>query len=54
MARGEMVRYMAEERIEKPEEMKHFDRLGYVFREDMSDRTNYFFERTDEQAIIRK
>jgi hypothetical protein len=54
MARGEMVRYMAEERIEKPEEMKHFDRLGYVFRENMSDRTNYFFERTDEQAIIRK
>jgi cytoplasmic iron level regulating protein YaaA (DUF328/UPF0246 family) len=45
---------MAEERIEEPEEMKHFDRLGYVFRENMSDRTNYFFERTDEQAIIRK
>jgi hypothetical protein len=45
MARGEMVRYMAENKIEEPEKIKSFDRLGYVFREDMSDRTNYFFER---------
>jgi hypothetical protein len=40
MARGEMVRYMAENKIENPEKIKGFDRLGYVFREDMSDRTN--------------
>jgi cytoplasmic iron level regulating protein YaaA (DUF328/UPF0246 family) len=45
MARGEMVRYMAENKIDNPEKIKSFDRLGYVFREDMSDRTNYFFER---------
>jgi hypothetical protein len=45
MARGEMVRYMAENKIDNPEKIKSFDRLDYVFREDMSDRTNYFFER---------
>jgi hypothetical protein len=47
MARGEMVRYMAEKKIENPEEIKNFDRLGYVFRDDMSDQTNFFFERTE-------
>jgi hypothetical protein len=45
MARGEMVRYMAENKIENPEKIKDFDRLGYVFREDMSDRTSFVFER---------
>ena len=33
MARGEMVRYMAENRITDPEEMKAFDRLDYRFDE---------------------
>lgn len=36
MARGEMVRYMAELHIENPEEIKKFDRMGYVYREDLS------------------
>lgn len=45
MARGEMVRYMAENRIENPEEMKGFHRLGYQFREDLSSETEYVFER---------
>ena len=45
MARGEMVRYMAENRIENPQEMKNFDRLGYVYREDLSTDTSYIFER---------
>ena len=27
MARGEMVRYMAENQIEQPEQLKRFDRL---------------------------
>lgn len=36
MARGEMVRFMAENCIENPEEIKKFNRLGYVFREDLS------------------
>lgn len=45
MARGEMVRFMAERKIEKPEGTKEFRRLGYVFREDMSTDTEYIFER---------
>lgn len=48
MARGEMVRFMAENRIENPEEMKKFDRLGYVFRGDISTETEYVFERRKE------
>ena len=31
MARGEMVRYMAENQIENPEQLKSFDRLNYRF-----------------------
>ena len=43
MARGEMVRFMAENRIGSPEEMKGFDRLGYAFRADLSDEKTYIF-----------
>ena len=43
MARGEMVRYMAEHNVKQPEEMNGFDRLGYVFREDLSDEREYVF-----------
>lgn len=43
MARGEMVRFMAEREIENPEEIKTFDRLGYVFREDLSNDKEYIF-----------
>lgn len=43
MARGDMVRFMAENRIEDPEEMKAYDRLGFAFREDLSDDRNYVF-----------
>jgi hypothetical protein len=45
MARGEMVRYMAEHQIENPEEIKNYDRLGYIYREDLSSATEYIFER---------
>ena len=45
MARGEMVRYMAENNIENPIEIRNFDRLGYVFREELSSDTKYVFER---------
>ena len=45
MARGEMVRFMAEHKIEKPEDIKEFDRLGYVFRHDLSSEAEYAFER---------
>ena len=43
MARGEMVRFMAENRIGSSQEMKGFDRLGYAFRADLSDERTYIF-----------
>lgn len=43
MARGEMVRYMAEHRIEDPEKIKAFDRLGYRFAQSESNQTTYTF-----------
>ena len=48
MARGEMVRYMAEMQIENPEEIKNFNRLGYEYREDLSTDLEYVFERVQE------
>lgn len=45
MARGDMVRFMAEEKIEEPEEIQKYDRLGYVYRKQLSDETEYVFER---------
>ena len=45
MARGEMVRFMAENSIENPLDIKKFDRLGYSFRSDLSSETEYVFER---------
>ena len=45
MARGEMVRFMAENRIDSPEGMKDFSRLGYRFDEGRSDARNYVFKR---------
>lgn len=43
MARGEMVRYMAENQVENPEEIKAFDRLGYHFSEELSSPDGYVF-----------
>lgn len=43
MARGEMVRFMAEKDIENPQAMKAFDRLGYSFREELSCENEYVF-----------
>lgn len=45
MARGDMVRYMAERNIEEPLQIREFDRLGYVFKGDLSSATKYVFER---------
>lgn len=47
MARGEMVRFMAENRIQDPRELKAFDRLGYVYCEELSDEREYVFERVE-------
>ena len=46
MARGEMVRFMAENKIEDPEKLKEFDRLYYSYREELSSDTEYVFIRT--------
>ena len=43
MARGEMVRFMAEKQIKDPDEVKKFNRLGYVFRADLSDERTFVF-----------
>lgn len=43
MARGEMVRYMAEHYLEEPEQMKGFDRLGYCFCSELSETYKYVF-----------
>lgn len=43
MARGEMVRFMAEHHVKAPEQLKEFDRLNYQFRPDLSTETTYIF-----------
>lgn len=45
MARGEMVRYMAENQIIDPEKIKGFDRLGYRFDKDRSNDKEFIFIR---------
>ncbi len=45
MARGEMVRYLAENNIEEAEGIKGFDRLGYRFEEGLSGEREYVFLR---------
>ena len=43
MARGEMVRFMAEKNICAPEDIRYFDGLGYKFSEDLSTENNFIF-----------
>ena len=45
MARGEMVRYMAENRVEDINMLKSFNRMNYQFKEELSDDSNLVFER---------
>lgn len=45
MARGEMVRFLAERRASSPEEMKEFCALGYRFAAERSDADTYVFVR---------
>ena len=45
MARGEMVRFMAERGIENPADIQKFNRLGYRVREELSSEKEYIFER---------
>ena len=43
MARGEMVRFMAENKIENEEDIKNFDRQGYSFKDEYSNPERYIF-----------
>lgn len=43
MARGEMVRFMAENHTQQPEELRSFDRLGFVFQPALSDESRLVF-----------
>lgn len=43
MARGEMVRFMAESGVEQPEELKRFDRLDYAYMEELSSEKEFVF-----------
>ena len=45
MARGEMVRFMAENGITQPEGMKAFSQLGFWYKEEMSDESRMVFVR---------
>lgn len=47
MARGEMVRYMAEHRVQRPEEIRSFDRLQFAFAPERSDTSTYVFLRKE-------
>lgn len=43
MARGQMVHYIVENKIDTPELLKDFDVNGYVFQEELSSETEYIF-----------
>lgn len=45
MARGEMVRFLAQCQAQEPEAMKGFDRLCYRYRPEISDENRYIFIR---------
>ena len=45
MARGEMVRFLAEHQVTEPEQMKEFDRLAHRFDPVRSDDSTYVFVR---------
>jgi uncharacterized protein len=50
MARGEMVRYMAEHRIKSVEDIKGFDRMDFVFAEELSDGEKFVFIQKNKPA----
>ena len=50
MARGEMVRYMAQKQVRAPEQVKLFQLLNYRFDEARSDDSTYIFLRDREGA----
>ncbi len=49
MARGQMVRWLAEHKIEDPEDLRAFDQLGYRFHEELSAENHYVFLKQSER-----
>lgn len=49
-ARGMMADYIVRERIERPEDLKKFDRWGYRFNKEMSSGSEWFFTRDEVPA----
>ena len=47
MARGAMVRFMAENKINKLEDIKNFDSFGYNYNNKLSDGNNFIFIKTE-------
>ena len=47
MARGEMVRYMAEHKVESLEQLKEFHRLGYRYHKEVSNEKTMIFIKED-------
>ncbi len=45
-ARGAMARYMIQNRLENPEDLKSFSEDGYRYRDNLSDADNWVFTRT--------
>ena len=45
-ARGAMARYMIQNRLESPEDLKSFSEDGYRYRDNLSDADNWVFTRT--------
>jgi uncharacterized protein len=45
-ARGSMARYMIQNRIEKPDDLKSFDTEGYIYRDDLSQGDSWVFTRS--------
>ncbi len=46
-ARGLMARFIIDRRLERADDLKAFDREGYVFRPDLSNDTDWLFVRED-------
>lgn len=52
MARGEMLRFMAENQIDRPEALKYFAGLDYQFEETLSTETEYVFLGDCETRVV--
>ena len=51
MARGQMVRWLAESQISAPEDIRNFDQLGYRFSPEWSTNTEFVFLKSGSQRI---